>query len=467
MAGTSNDRDVESDQQSFSKPTEVLPDVHNTGAKVERAGDAYRVYAGLVDRPSRGEIWALPGQGWSKTRKGFVCGLDQMDVYERLIQRSISVSNMNFSPLEWTSISWFIGLVLATPFVGLISTHLDHGQNQQLVAAAATAIGALFCLPVGFFRTVWIFPLYIAPIVAAYIIAAASHTRHFGLLVRGFTGPTLQPSQFPHRRGVSGWFSLYATAAGCLGSAIISAFGYHMIKSKEIVTSLWVVSIFSGLIWLIGLSHVISIRPGTTPSSLVPKTYFLTLFKLSSRHWKSDCVYFIFPSISLPLLQPLQQVIKANAVKMQVLGFLLALITSGVGYCFRNHNWENQHILLFAAIQSTSTGLLHAFGRVLLLDCSPGGKEGAFSIWLSWVKAIGTCAGFAVASAVPGDIHTCFKVTFCTAVIGNLVLIFGNISDFGGAKAAGLLREDSERGSPVSGLDTSIIIKEAVPDQVN
>lgn len=113
MAETSSDRDVESDQQSISKPTEleVLPDVYNTGAKIERAEDTYRVYAGLVDRPSRGEIWVWylyglcsyfvlttllpvifpliigyivkpqePSQGWSKTRKGFVCGLDEMDV---------------------------------------------------------------------------------------------------------------------------------------------------------------------------------------------------------------------------------------------------------------------------------------------------------------------------------------------------------------------------------------------------
>lgn len=39
-------------------------------------------------------------------------------------------------------------------------------------------------------------------------------------------------------------------------------------------------------------------------------------------------------------------------------------------------------------------------------------------------------------------------------------MIFGDISDVGGDMAAGHLHEASEKGSPVSGLDTSIIIKE-------
>ncbi|KAL9447898.1 hypothetical protein AB3S75_015389 [Citrus x aurantiifolia] len=104
--------------------------------------------------------------------------------------------------------------------------------------------------------------------------------------------------------------------------------------------------------------------------------------------------------------------------------------------------------------------LLHAFGRVLLIECTPHGKEGAFSVWHSWVKALGTCAGFAVASAISGNVSTAFGVSFLAAASGILILIFGNISDVGGAMAAGHLYEDSEKGSPVPGLDTSIIIKE-------
>lgn len=112
--GTLKSNMAETDRhvESLSKPTEeVVPDVHNTGAKIERAGDAYRLYAGLVDMPSKGEIWVWylyslcsyfvlttllpvifpliigyivkpeePRQGWSKTRRGFVCGLDEMEV---------------------------------------------------------------------------------------------------------------------------------------------------------------------------------------------------------------------------------------------------------------------------------------------------------------------------------------------------------------------------------------------------
>lgn len=49
--------------------------------------------------------------------------------------------------MEWTLISWAIGLILASPLFGLISKQLDHGYNPQLIARAATAIGSLFCLP--------------------------------------------------------------------------------------------------------------------------------------------------------------------------------------------------------------------------------------------------------------------------------------------------------------------------------
>lgn len=94
------------------------------------------------------------------------------------------------------------------------------------------------------------------------------------------------------------------------------------------------------------------------------------------------------------------------------------------------------------------TGLLHAFGRVLWLDCSPAGKEGAFSVWFSWARALGACAGFAVSTALPGNAGRAFAVSFCAGLIGMIVLIFGNISSFRGAKAAGHVVK-SEKSSPV------------------
>lgn len=96
-------------------------------------------------------------------------------------------------------------------------------------------------------------------------------------------------------------------------------------------------------------------------------------------------------------------------------------------------------------------GLLHAFGRVLWLDCSPAGKEGAFSVWFSWARALGTCAGFALATAIPGNIGKTFGVAFWGGIVGMIVLIFGNISSFSGAKAAGHVIR-SEPGSPVKEL---------------
>lgn len=416
--------------------------------------------------------------------------------YQRLTYRSIPANGSKFSPLAWTSICWAIGLLIAAPILGSIPFPLDHGQKQPLVAATAIGIGAIFCLPVGFFRTPWTFLPYIAAIVAAHTIAGACHTRHLGLMVRGFTGSTLRERQFPIRRAVSGWLSIYATVAGCTGSAIIAAFTYHMLRessSDQEFISLWVVSIFGGLQWLIGMLNVFTGANRTRETNIIAslsKSHAFSIFKyphaigslagvfLSS--FTTMCIftggvlflvgqlclkplfllyfwliYFIFPMFSLPLLQLLQHLIKADAVKMQLLGFLLSMATTGAGFYFKQEKWAKQFVLFFAAVHGTSTGLLHAFGRVLLLDCSPSGKEGAFSIWFSWVKAFGTFAGFAVASVFPGKISTSFGIAFWTAMLGTVLLIFGNISDFGGALAAGHVRDDhSERGSPVHGVDT-------------
>jgi hypothetical protein len=63
--------------------------------------------------------------------------------------------------------------------------------------------------------------------------------------------------------------------------------------------------------------------------------------------------------------------------------------------------------------------------------------------------------GFTVGSVGPGHIRTSFGVAFCTAIAGIVVLLFGNISDAGGAVAAGNVSDDSERSSTVvSGLDS-------------
>ncbi|KAK9218398.1 hypothetical protein WN943_007035 [Citrus x changshan-huyou] len=477
----------EEDQEA----NEDMPDVHDAAVKIERAKGAYMAYSGLQEKPSKLEIWM-----WYlyEMCSHFIVTTVVPVVFPLIISEIVSKNDGDDDDQ---------GLILASPLLGLISKQLDHGYNPQLIAGAATTIGSLFCLPVGFIKTPYIFPFYIAAIVASYIVASASHTRQLGLMVRGYTGPTLKLSQFPTRRGVSGWFSVYATAAGGLGSAIFSAFTYHMLRNKkDPFDSLWVVSIFSGLKWLVGMLHVVTLRPVaiTNTTSSVPKSYFLSLFKypyaiaslivIFMSSFSSTCIftggllfllgqlclkpifflyfwliYFIFPSFSMPLLQPLQHVIKADAVRMQLLGFLLALLTSGTGFYYKEKNWQRHHVLLFAAIQSTSAGLLHAFGRVLLLDCTPHGKEGAFSVWHSWVKALGTCTGFAVASAIRGNVSTAFGVSFLAATIGILILIFGNISDVGGAMAAGHLYEDSEKGSPVPGLDTSIIIKEHVYEE--
>ncbi|CAJ2641945.1 unnamed protein product [Trifolium pratense] len=55
------------------------------------------------------------------------------------------------------------------------------------------------------------------------------------------------------------------------------------------------------------------------------------------------------------------------------------------------------------------------------------GKEGVFCVWYGWVRAAGLCLGFTVASVVPGQIKTSFGVAFVAALVGIVVLLFGNI----------------------------------------
>ncbi|KAK9218395.1 hypothetical protein WN943_007032 [Citrus x changshan-huyou] len=47
-----------------------------------------------------------------------------------------------------------------------------------------------------------------------------------------------------------------------------------------------------------------------------------------------------------------------------------------------------------------------------------------------------------------------------------VLFVYGTRGDVGGDMAAGHLHEASEKGSPVSGLDTSIIIKEHAHEEI-
>ncbi|PIA50403.1 hypothetical protein AQUCO_01300856v1 [Aquilegia coerulea] len=456
----------------------VTPDIHNVSVKIKRANDFYNDFAGIEEQPSNGEIilWHIYSlcsyfvhtvlvpiifplivsqivTDITLTPPEEGCSTKAWELYQRLIHRSITVNSYSFTPLEWTAISWATGIFLATPILGFISRPLDHGRSHNLIFGGATVIGALFCLPSGAFKVKWIFPPYIAAIVAASMVSNASHTRHFGVMVRGLARPTTYEShrQFPQRRSVGSWLSLHATAVGCLGGGIISAFTYRMLHHKEKFLSLWVVSIFSGLKWIVGSAHAFSVNRGGSPrmlyvlGQLCVKPVFMLFLWLT---------YFIFPLFSLPLLHPLQQFVKTDALRMQLLGFFISATTSGLGFYYRHANWRHPHILTMVAVQSTATGILHAFGRVLLLDCTPPGKEGAFSVWFAWARAVGACGGFAVASVFPGAVNKSFAFTFATSLAGVLALIFGNISNYGGAVAAGhVMQDSSEKGSPVRGLD--------------
>ncbi|CAI9095183.1 OLC1v1031067C1 [Oldenlandia corymbosa var. corymbosa] len=501
------------------------PDFHNVGMKLQRAKQVYEIYAETQEKPASSEVFGwyfygfcsyfihtvlvpilfpliigqtlhdppAPPHGWLTSYKGFQCTEKQMRLYQRLTDQSIKIGNAELSSLEWTSVAWVLGLVLAAPILSIFSIHLDHGRDQQLLAGVVTAMGGLFCLPAGFFRTRWIFPPYIAFIIIASTIGTTFHARHMSLMIRGFVGSPIRKSKFPNRRAVSSLLSVYSTAAGGIGSALIAAFIYHMLRKSDKFTSLWVVSIFSGLIWLSGTAQIFvttrSNEPVSDPSANSPPIYHtFSIFKyphaagslvglflsslttmclftggllysvgelcLEAKHilylW---LIYFIFPLLSLPVSHHFQKLIRADAVKMQLLGFLLSITTSGFGFYFRHRHWQAAYVLFFTAVLGTSTGLLYAFGRVLLLDCSPSGKEGAFSAWFSLVRSLGTWTGFAIASATPGNVQKSFGISFCAALVGVIVLIFGNVDNFRGAKAAGhLIDQNSQQSSPVEGL---------------
>lgn len=49
-------------------------------------------------------------------------------------------------------------------------------------------------------------------------------------------------------------------------------------------------------------------------------------------------------------------------------------------------------------IRSTTIGILHAFGKILLLDCTPPEEKGAFLVLFVWVTVVAGCGGFVFAS---------------------------------------------------------------------
>lgn len=69
-------------------------------------------------------------------------------------------------------------------------------------------------------------------------------------------------------------------------------------------------------------------------------------------------MYFLLPMFSIPLMYPLQQFLKLDAEKMQLLGFMMSIFTSGFGFYYRDAAWGESHLFFFAAVQGTSAGLL-------------------------------------------------------------------------------------------------------------
>ncbi|KAG6383087.1 hypothetical protein SASPL_157172 [Salvia splendens] len=389
--------EISSHQKEAAMAT-TTPDSHNVAAQdMYKAGGG----AGVEEKPSKPEVlgWYMYGlcsyfvhtvlipivfpliisqtvsDPPSRRRRA---GRGATRIYEELVHRAIKLA----------------------PVLGIVSILLDYSHYQQLIAGAATIIGAIFCLPAGFFKKSWIFPPYIAIIVAANTIVGAAHARHLGLMIRGFTGSVIPQQQFATEDPSPSRLSLYSTAAGCLGAAIMSSFTYHMFSHKDhfnrnvdtrmlqgALQGFFLSSFMSMCIFGAALLHAMGYSCFQTKNIL-----FLWL------------TYFMVPIASLPLVHPLQLAMKLDAEKMQLLGFILSTLASGFGFYYKGAMWTKGNLFFFAAVQGSATGFLHAFGRVLWLDCSPAERFGA---------------------------------SFCAGLVGMVILIFGNISSFKGAKAAG------------------------------
>jgi hypothetical protein len=433
---------------------------------------------------------------------------DLLSRYQRLTKHSIVIDGSRMSPLGWSGLSWAIGILIVAPLLTQTAHHLDRGQYQSLILIAATSFGSFFCLLTGFFKTVWVFLFYILFIAGSIIVAEAVHTRNLGLMIRGLAAHDSGKHLVLRRRAAASQLSLYCTAIGGIGAALMAAFMYHMLRRTDQLTGLWVVSIFCGLIWFIGICHgLFTNRPSSSspttafePNFFTKLSYSMTLLRypqaigslvavfLSS--FATMCIftsgtlyaiggvcikpvlvlalwilYFLFPLISLPLLHPIQIIIRADAVRMQLLGFIICLFVSGAGFYFKSHRWRAAHIIVIALVQSTANGILYAFGRILLLDASPPGKEGAFSVWYAFVRVTGAMIGFAASSAGPGRAGGSFAAAFLGSFLGIIVLIFGNVSNIGALKAAGHLKGmDDEKRMGGLGMEKGEGMGSAVAD---
>ncbi|RLM54902.1 hypothetical protein C2845_PM10G00640 [Panicum miliaceum] len=191
--------------------------------------------------------------------------------YQRLTRNSIVIDGSRLSPLGWSGLSWAIGILIVAPILTQTAHHLDRGQYQSLILIAATSFGSFFCLLTGFFKTVWVFLFYILFVAGSIIVAEAVHTRNLGLMIRGLAAHDSGKHLVLRRRAAASQLSLYCTAIGGIGAALMAAFMYHMLRRTDQLTGLWVVSIFSGLIWFIGICHGLFTN---RPSSSSPATAF-------------------------------------------------------------------------------------------------------------------------------------------------------------------------------------------------
>lgn len=407
------------------------------------------------------------------TIDGGACTHKDWAMYQMVVERSITVSSSKFSPLHWTAMSWFAGVVLAAPMLPYIARQLDRGQ-QPVIIATSTVVGLFCCLLTGFFKTTWLFPFYIIAVTLAVAMASAAHTRQFGLILHGLANTKT------HRRAVvSSRHSMHATAAANLGTAVIAAFTYQMLRRADHLTGLWVVSIFAGLMWSVGITNAATNRPEPqelsrcSMSGYCPRLIgglvgvFLSSFSSTCLFTSTTLyvvgglcikpvlllalwmVYFAFATFSLPLLHPVQLLIRADAASMNLLGFILSAFSAGFGFYFKDEHWKWTHILLVTLVQSTAVGILHAFGKVMVLDQSPVGKESALSTLYEWVKVTGALAGFAVVAVNPEDIKATYGISFLAVFVGIVVLIFGNSANLRGD----YVEEKTDEASMMAGLD--------------
>ncbi|KAH9316505.1 hypothetical protein KI387_025132 [Taxus chinensis] len=416
--------------------------------------------------------------------------------YEQLVHSSISIGNLKISPVLLTGSVWAITIAALTPSLPTLSPLLDYGKNQQIFLVLSSAIGIIACLPPGLFTNTWAVAAFLAVAIAGSSLSSMAYNRHLALMIRGASDPIHYSTEthynssisyirenFARRQTADAKLSGAGTAAEGVGAAVVAAFAYKMLGFHSAARlGIWIACIFGGIVWAAGTAQAFFCQPvrrgpdfpegkffrrrgwidafsiGKFPhavtsgvlvflGSFAASCVFVSglLYALGARCFEGKYVlfmllaYFVAPTLSAAVMGLLQRVFLADNRQMQAIGFVFVAGVSALG--FVQHSWRPWWAIVGAVVQGLGVGILRSYGRTLFLDFTPPNREGAFLVWFSIVEGAGLCSGFIVGCVRSSHIRMAFCSSLVATSAGLLLLIFGNVGNFGGFVNAGHVKE--------------------------